>query len=333
MSGTEPQEEVFALLSDPATHGGAQVVRIDTHAASVFLAGERAYKVKRAVKFPFLDYSTVAKRKAACEAELEVNRPFAPELYLRRRARSRARPAALRWPERASRSIGRSRCAASTRTPRSIISRTEERSTRPWPTRSRARSRRRMPMRRVVEAAPWIEALARLHRAERRGVPRDAGPVRSGRRRRTDAQRAAPCLDRMRPLLLARGEQGFVRRGHGDLHLGNIALIDGAPVPFDAIEFDPLIAAGDVLYDLAFLLMDLVERGLTERRQCRAQPLSRRDPPRRESRRARRAAAVHVAARRDPRQGHGGAARSGRATSATTIAKAARSLFHARLRR
>jgi len=53
-----------------------------------------------------------------------------------------------------------------------------------------------------------------------------------------------------------------VRRGHGDLHLGNIALIDGKPVAFDAIEFDPLIAAGDVLYDLAFLLMDLVERRL-----------------------------------------------------------------------
>jgi predicted kinase len=53
-----------------------------------------------------------------------------------------------------------------------------------------------------------------------------------------------------------------VRRGHGDLHLGNIAMIEGKPVPFDAIEFDPLIAAGDVLYDLAFLLMDLVERGL-----------------------------------------------------------------------
>jgi aminoglycoside phosphotransferase family enzyme len=78
----EPQEEVFALLGDPATHGGAKVTRIDTHAASVFLAGERAYKVKRAVKFPFLDYSTAAKRKAACEAELEVNRPFAPQLYL-----------------------------------------------------------------------------------------------------------------------------------------------------------------------------------------------------------------------------------------------------------
>jgi len=63
-------------------------------------------------------------------------------------------------------------------------------------------------------------------------------------------------------LLEARGKHGLIRRGHGDLHLGNIVLIDGRPVPFDAIEFDPLIAAGDVLYDLAFLLMDLVERGL-----------------------------------------------------------------------
>jgi predicted kinase len=69
-------------------------------------------------------------------------------------------------------------------------------------------------------------------------------------------------LARVRPLLLARGKLGLIRRGHGDLHLGNIALIGDRPVPFDAIEFSELIASGDVLYDLAFLLMDLVERGL-----------------------------------------------------------------------
>ena len=81
MSDGDPQEKVFALLGDPATHGGAQVRRIDTHAASVFLAGDHAYKVKRAVRFPFLDYSTLAKRKAACDAELAVNRAFAPQIY------------------------------------------------------------------------------------------------------------------------------------------------------------------------------------------------------------------------------------------------------------
>ncbi len=78
---TPSQDPVFALLAEPATHGGAAVKRVDTHAGVVFLAGERALKLKRAVKFPFLDYSTLEKRKAACEAEIAVNRPYAPELY------------------------------------------------------------------------------------------------------------------------------------------------------------------------------------------------------------------------------------------------------------
>src|SRR5262247_4693333 len=83
MNDSECQEAVFALLANPATHGGAAVKRIDTHAASVFLAGDRAFKVKRAARFPFLDYSTPARRKSACEAELRINRPFAPEIYRR----------------------------------------------------------------------------------------------------------------------------------------------------------------------------------------------------------------------------------------------------------
>src|SRR3954451_25389112 len=83
MRDTGPQEDVLALLGDPATHDGERVRRIDTHAASVFLAGERAYKIKRAVTFPFLDYSSVERRKAACEAEMTVNRSFAPGIYLR----------------------------------------------------------------------------------------------------------------------------------------------------------------------------------------------------------------------------------------------------------
>src|ERR1700732_4484680 len=80
-STTADQERVFAFLTDPATHPGGQ--RIDTHAASVFLAGSRALKIKRAVRFPFLDYSTLAKRKAACDEEIKVNRRFAPQIYRR----------------------------------------------------------------------------------------------------------------------------------------------------------------------------------------------------------------------------------------------------------
>ena len=76
----ESQEPVFALLADPASHGGQAVKRVDTHAAVVFLARERAFKVKRAVRFPFLDFSTLDKRKAACETEIEVNPDeFPPE--------------------------------------------------------------------------------------------------------------------------------------------------------------------------------------------------------------------------------------------------------------
>src|SRR5215831_13849942 len=75
------QQEVFGFLADPATYGGEKVQRIDTHTASVFLAGTRALKIKRAVRFPFLDYSTLEKRKAACNAEIEINRAFAPAIY------------------------------------------------------------------------------------------------------------------------------------------------------------------------------------------------------------------------------------------------------------
>ena len=81
MNETDSQADVLAFLADPAAHGGQKVRRIDTHAASVFLAGERALKVKRAVRFAFLDYSTLGKRRQACEAELVVNAPYAPEIY------------------------------------------------------------------------------------------------------------------------------------------------------------------------------------------------------------------------------------------------------------
>ena len=75
------QERVFAFLTDPGTH--PSVRRIDTHAASVFLEGSRALKIKRAVRFPFLDYSTLQKRKVACDDEIRINRPFAPQIYHR----------------------------------------------------------------------------------------------------------------------------------------------------------------------------------------------------------------------------------------------------------
>ncbi len=78
------QSEVAAFLATPATHGAGihRVERFDTHGAMVFLAGQRAYKLKRAVRYSYMDFSTLALRRAACEREVELNRRTAPDLYL-----------------------------------------------------------------------------------------------------------------------------------------------------------------------------------------------------------------------------------------------------------
>ncbi|MBI2239898.1 MAG: hypothetical protein HYU59_03735 [Magnetospirillum gryphiswaldense] len=76
------QAEVLDFLTDPATHGGAPVHRIETHISVLFLAGEKAWKLKKAVTLPFLDFASLEQRHAACLTEIEVNRVAAGELYL-----------------------------------------------------------------------------------------------------------------------------------------------------------------------------------------------------------------------------------------------------------
>ena len=78
---TEDQSEVVAFLASPSTHDGAVVERIDTHASIVFLAGTGALKLKRAVRYDYLDFSTVERRQAMCEAEVRINCRTAPALY------------------------------------------------------------------------------------------------------------------------------------------------------------------------------------------------------------------------------------------------------------
>ena len=78
---TGDQSEVVALLESPTTYGGAAVERVDTHTAVVFLAGLRAWKLKRAVRFDYLDSSTPDRRRQLCEAEVELNRRTAPDIY------------------------------------------------------------------------------------------------------------------------------------------------------------------------------------------------------------------------------------------------------------
>ena len=80
--GNGLQEEVLNYLGSAAAHGLPSVpLRIDTHCSVIFLAGENAYKVKRAIKLPFLDYSTLQKRKHFCEREFSINHRLSPQLY------------------------------------------------------------------------------------------------------------------------------------------------------------------------------------------------------------------------------------------------------------
>jgi uncharacterized protein len=256
---TDRQDEVLAFLAEPATHSGHAVKRIDTHAASVFLAGDRVLKIKRAVRFPFLDYSTLDRRKAACEAELAVNAPYAPEIYRRVVAITRQANGALaiggdgppvEWAVEMQRFDEQ-------RTLDHLAGEIDDALADSLGHAVAAAHARAQP----VEPKPWIAALG-SYIDEHATAFRERSQVFP--RIEVDALacdiRAA--YDRIVPLLQERGRRGLIRRIHGDLHLGNIALIHGKPVLFDAIEFSDIIASGDVLYDLAFLLMDLLERRL-----------------------------------------------------------------------
>jgi uncharacterized protein len=255
------QQPIFDFLGDSATHAGAQVKRIDTHAATVFLAGKRAFKIKRAVRFPFLDYSTLAKRKCACEAEIEVNHPYAPAIYrgvvpiVRRRDGNLAIGGAgepVEWAVemlRFDETQTLDHLAEAGRIDDALADALG---------RAAAKAHEVAP---VIKAGGFIDELTDIitqNDSELRESPKLFPPQAVAAL--TAATRAA--LEHVRSLLAARERAGLVRRCHGDLHLGNIVLLDGAPTLFDAIEFDPRIATGDVLYDLAFLLMDLIERGL-----------------------------------------------------------------------
>jgi uncharacterized protein len=251
------QESVFGYLADPQRHPDMR--RIDTHAASVFLEGDRALKIKRAVRFPFLDYSTLAKRKAACDEEMRINRRFAPQIYRRVVAITRNDDGSL--------------AIDGSGTPVEFAI-------------EMARFDERQTIDHLAEAgdldAGLVDAMADAIAASHELAPRvpekpwiDSIPgITQGY---VSAFREAACFPTddvealgkmsqaaftgLRVLLQQRGGQGHVRRCHGDLHLANIVVIEGKPVLFDAIEFSERIASTDVLYDLAFPLMDLLRYG------------------------------------------------------------------------
>ncbi len=252
----------FLALPEAYAEQPATIERIETHASIVFLAGSFAYKVKRAVRYNFLDFSTLAKREWACRNELRINKRTAPQLYLE--------VVPITVGADGEFAIG----GAGT-----VVE---------WVLRMRRFDQAMLYDRMAAEGRLDISAMQALAReiaalhasADRRLTPEQAVLPLLGVLEDNDlvltaaadliaseqlhalAKSSRDALAALAPLLEARARGGYVRHCHGDLHLRNIVEIDGKPVLFDAIEFDDALATIDVLYDLAFLLMDLGKRGL-----------------------------------------------------------------------
>jgi aminoglycoside phosphotransferase family enzyme/predicted kinase len=242
-----------------AANGGK---RIDTHCSVVFLGGERALKVKRAIRLPFLDYSTLEKRKRACEEELSVNAGNAPEIYRRVVAITRNGDGRLEID------------GAGTAVEWAVeMTRFDEAQTLDHIAAANAIDQ---PLA-LAMADMILQSHDKAPRADGKTWPDSIPDIidRNTAKFRVVRGLDAATIDRLdaashdhltalQTLLGRRAEQGFVRRCHGDLHLANIARVNGRPLLFDAIEFDPVIATTDILYDLAFTLMDLVQFGQAE---------------------------------------------------------------------
>ncbi len=266
MTDPEPPDDPRHARVDPALAawlGEALCARerIDTHAASVFLAPGRAYKLKRPVALGYLDFSTPDRRRAALKRELELNAEHAPSLYLGLGEISRTEDGgfALDGPGEALEPVLVMRrfdqdALLSRRAEAGVLGETE------------------------IER--FARDMAALHARAPEG-PREGGAARlrsvfdgaAGRLRaptgaleaglvRAALEAVSARLDQAARVLDARAARGCVRRCHGDLHLENIVRLDGRAVAFDALEFDETLATVDIAYDAAFLLMDLLHRGL-----------------------------------------------------------------------
>lgn len=236
-------------LLDPARypHPVGPVELVETHISWVLLAGDYAYKFKKPVVLPFLDYGTVEKRRACCEAELRINRRYAPDVYLEV-ADFDGEPA-VRMRRFAEGDRLDHVCTRGELTPDHL-----------------ADLARRL--------AVFHAAAAVAGPGERYGEP--AQVLAPALENFEELERLLPCkAERMMRLkawtqaehaarsaaFARRKAAGRVRECHGDLHLGNLVLLDGRPTPFDAIEFNDDFRWIDVAAEIAFTYLDLLDHG------------------------------------------------------------------------
>ncbi|HWN37562.1 MAG TPA: AAA family ATPase [Gammaproteobacteria bacterium] len=241
-------------LRDPRCYGpGVDEVRLaETHISWVFLTGRYAYKVKKPVKLPFVDFSTLKLRKRFCDEELRVNRRFAPELYRRvvpiggtpaapRLGRTPAFEYAVQMLEFPS-DARLDRSLAANRVPRAAFGELGARL---------AELHAHLPrVRRVAvdeigaTALRNVDELEAMSQADRQAL----ASLRAWTRRQ---------IARLDPVFARRAAAGAYRECHGDLHLQNLVWRDDKIVAFDALEFDRKLRDIDVISEIAFLAMDL----------------------------------------------------------------------------
>ncbi|NKB57659.1 MAG: AAA family ATPase [Alphaproteobacteria bacterium] len=259
----ETQRDVIAFLLRPESYGRAKapVTRIDTHISVIFLVGDRAYKMKRTIRFPYLDYGTVDRRRHFCELELAVNRRTAPSLYRRVMSVTREVDGALcldgvgtpvEWlieMTRFDQDTLFDRMATADRLTTALMTTLAD-SIAAFHDDAEAKAGRS-----GAAAMRWVVDGNNREIGERVPIMFAAQQVEHLRSHSVQA------LDDVAALLDDRAVRGRLRHCHGDLHLRNICLFEGRPTLFDGVEFNEAITSIDVLYDLAFLLMDLEHRG------------------------------------------------------------------------
>lgn len=257
----ENQQRLITVLQDPQRypHPAGKIEVIETHISWVLLAGDYAYKIKKALNLGFLDYSTLDKRRACCNEELRLNRRTAPQLYLDVISIGGSEDVPVFGAQPAIEyAVKMRRFDADALLDKCLTQGCVDARHIDTLAATIARFHADLPK----DAPPAgcgtptaIEAAAMQNYAQLRNLLTSrADRERIARLEAASEAEFTECL----ATFMRRRAQGFVRECHGDLHLGNIALLGDAPVPFDGIEFNPELRWIDVLSEVAFTMMDLL---------------------------------------------------------------------------
>lgn len=259
---------LLAALHQPRAydHPVDTIELLETHISWVLLTGPYAYKIKKPVELGFLDFSSLELRRRCCHEEVRLNRRLAPELYLGVVAIHGPAPQAhlggegevievavkmRQFPQESLLST----CLARIAPEGDLFDRLADDLARfhAAADRADAASTHGLPAQLLQPAEANLEVLARAAAAGLAAV--DPALLEELR------HWTLTCWQQLGSRFLQRRREGRILEGHGDLHLANMAWLEGRIVVFDCLEFSPALRWIDVISDLAFLVMDLQERG------------------------------------------------------------------------